>query len=385
MRKSFWVSITLGLLAYLVLPLPGSTKPLSERIDATRAKIDRKKHREGVLTDDISAFQNRIRGLQGQIRSLQQRQARIQVSLDRKRAELLEVRDRLEKAKDRLERLRADLKVAEAALANRLVEIYKDGQPDVLTVVLESNGFADMLERTDYLKRVSDQDRQIVSRVRVLKRQAAEQTRLLADLEQKVEAAADAILAKRNQLAAAKAEYANSRDQLATARDGRRQLLSKVRDQRQHAQEDLESLEKEQARVQAALQGSPGPIKKGSGRLIWPVNGPISGVFGENRGDHIHQGIDIVADEGVPIRAADGGRVALAGWTGGYGNYTCIQHNSSLSTCYAHQSRIGVSVGQTVKQGQVIGAVGNTGHSFGAHLHFEVRINGTAVDPMGYL
>jgi murein DD-endopeptidase MepM/ murein hydrolase activator NlpD len=385
MRKSFWVSITLGLLAYLVLPLPGSTKPLSERIDATRAKIDRKKHREGVLTDDISAFQNRIRGLQGQIRSLQQRQARIQVSLDRKRAELLEVRDRLEKAKDRLERLRADLKVAEAALANRLVEIYKDGQPDVLTVVLESNGFADMLERTDYLKRVSDQDRQIVSRVRVLKRQAAEQTRLLADLEQKVEAAADAILAKRNQLAAAKAEYANSRDQLATARDGRRQLLSKVRDQRQHAQEDLESLEKEQARVQAALQGSPGPIKKGSGRLIWPVNGPISGVFGENRGDHIHQGIDIVADEGVPIRAADGGRVALAGWTGGYGNYTCIQHTSSLSTCYGHQSRIGVSVGQTVKQGQVIGAVGNTGHSFGAHLHFEVRINGTAVDPMGYL
>jgi murein DD-endopeptidase MepM/ murein hydrolase activator NlpD len=77
--------------------------------------------------------------------------------------------------------------------------------------------------------------------------------------------------------------------------------------------------------------------------------------------------------------------VLIAGFTGGYGNYTCIQHSGSLSTCYAHQTSIGVSVGATVSQGQVIGQSGNTGNSTGPHLHFEVRVNGSPVDPMGYL
>jgi murein DD-endopeptidase MepM/ murein hydrolase activator NlpD len=122
--------------------------------------------------------------------------------------------------------------------------------------------------------------------------------------------------------------------------------------------------------------------------MIWPVNGPITGVFGEARPGHMHAGLDIAAGAGTPIHAADAGRVVLIqgiGQSGGYGNFTCVQHTASMSTCYAHQSRVGTSVGASVSQGQVIGAVGNTGHSFGAHLHFEVRINGSPVNPMGYL
>jgi murein DD-endopeptidase MepM/ murein hydrolase activator NlpD len=103
------------------------------------------------------------------------------------------------------------------------------------------------------------------------------------------------------------------------------------------------------------------------------------------RWGRLHAGIDIAVPAGTPIRAAASGRVALAGWNGGYGNYTCIQHSGAIATCYAHQSSIGVSVGQSVTQGQVIGAVGCTGHCFGDHLHFEVRVNGTPVDPLGYL
>jgi murein DD-endopeptidase MepM/ murein hydrolase activator NlpD len=179
----------------------------------------------------------------------------------------------------------------------------------------------------------------------------------------------------------------SSRDQLASTRAEKSGTLAQVRDQKQDAMEDLASLQAEQARVASALQGAPapGPVQQGSGQLIWPVSGPITGVFGESRPGHLHAGLDIAAAEGTPIRAADSGRVALAGWTGGYGNYTCIQHTASMSTCYGHQSRLGTSTGASVQQGQVIGYVGNTGHSFGAHLHFEVRINGTPVDPMGYL
>jgi len=125
-------------------------------------------------------------------------------------------------------------------------------------------------------------------------------------------------------------------------------------------------------------------VRQSSGALIWPINGALTSPFGPRWG-RLHAGIDVAAAEGTPIRAAASGSVVIAGWTGGYGNYTCIQHSGALSTCYAHQSRIGTSVGAQVSQGQVIGYVGNTGNSFGAHLHFETRTSGTPVDPMGYL
>jgi murein DD-endopeptidase MepM/ murein hydrolase activator NlpD len=127
-----------------------------------------------------------------------------------------------------------------------------------------------------------------------------------------------------------------------------------------------------------------GPIKQGSGDMIWPIDGLFSSPFGMRWG-RLHAGIDLAAPTGRPIRAAADGRVILAAPTGGYGNYTCVAHSSSISTCYAHQSRFGAAVGDSVSQGDVIGYVGNTGHSFGAHLHFEVRIDGRPVDPMGYL
>ena len=127
-----------------------------------------------------------------------------------------------------------------------------------------------------------------------------------------------------------------------------------------------------------------GPIRQGSGDMIYPVNGQFTSPFGQRWG-RLHAGIDIAAPTGRPIRAAAGGRVILAAPTGGYGNYTCIAHRGGISTCYAHQSRLGTSVGDNVRAGDVIGYVGNTGNSFGAHLHFEVRVNGRPVDPMDYL
>ena len=127
-----------------------------------------------------------------------------------------------------------------------------------------------------------------------------------------------------------------------------------------------------------------GPIRRGSGDFIWAVNGPLTSPFGQRWG-RLHAGIDIAAPEGTPIRAAASGRVILMAPTGGYGNYTCVNHGSSVSTCYAHQVRFGTQRGASVKQGDVIGYVGNTGASFGNHLHFEVRVNGKPVNPMDYL
>jgi murein DD-endopeptidase MepM/ murein hydrolase activator NlpD len=386
MRKTFWAPILLALAAYLVLPLPGLSAPLSTRIEKKRDQIEDAKQKEGVLSTEIQGFSTRIESLQGEISATQQRLDRAQASLDRQKAELLAVRDRLEEARDRLESLRRELDTAREVLAARLVEIYKADAPDALTVVLEADGFADLLERAEFLERISDQDREITDEVRGLRDRARDQAIELAELEEREQLAAERILRERDLIAAAESQLVSSRDELASARADKRGALAQVHDSRVALEGDLQALEAEQARVQAALQGAPapGPVRQGSGQLIWPVNGPVVSPFGMRWG-RLHAGVDIAVGSGTPIRAADSGNVVLMGWVGGYGNYTCIQHTESLSTCYAHQSSFATSNGASVSQGQVIGYVGCTGHCFGDHLHFETRVNGSPVDPLGYL
>ena len=386
MKKSFFLPMIMALAAYLVLPLPGLSAPLPQRIEEKRGQIDEAKQKEGVLSTDIAQFSTRIESLQGEISATRSRLDRAQASLDRQKAELLEVRDRLEEARDRLESLRRELDTARKVLAARLVEIYKADAPDALTVVLEADGFGDLLEQAEFLERISDQDREITDEVRGLRDQARDQAVELAELERREQLAAERILAERDQIAQAESQLVSSRDDLATVREGKRGVLAEVRDSRVALEGDLRALEAEQARVASALSGAqaPGPVKQGSGQLVWPVNGPVVSPFGMRWG-RLHAGIDIAVGSGTAIRAADSGNVVLMGWVGGYGNYTCIQHTDTLSSCYAHQSSFATSNGASVSQGQVIGYVGCTGHCFGDHLHFETRISGSPVDPMGYL
>jgi peptidoglycan hydrolase CwlO-like protein len=161
MKKTSWVGITLALAAYFLMPLPGLSAPLSQRTEEKRAKLEKVRQREGVLTTTIQRYSTRIDALQGQIGATRQRLGRAQESLDRQQAELLDIRNRLEEARDRLERLRRRLATAREVLAARLVEIYKADAPDALTVVLEAEGFGDLLERAEFLDRISDQDREI--------------------------------------------------------------------------------------------------------------------------------------------------------------------------------------------------------------------------------
>jgi murein DD-endopeptidase MepM/ murein hydrolase activator NlpD len=154
----------------------------------------------------------------------------------------------------------------------------------------------------------------------------------------------------------------------------------------------------QQAARQAATPSLPtGPIapqterRSGAVTFVDPLPGYATGspygwrlhpILGYQR---LHTGVDIPAPSGTPIRAAADGMVLSAGPRGGYGNTVIIDHGSSMATLYAHQSDINVAPGQTVQAGDVIGEVGSTGLSTGPHLHFEVRIGGTPVDPLGYI
>jgi len=376
----------LPLALWLFVPVLSDGAPLQSRIEEKRRQIERKKDRERVLTTTIQGYTERIDVLEGDISVLQARQIRIETDLANKRAELARVQDELRRERIRLARLRERLAEARAALSDRLVELYKADEPDVVTVILESDGFADLLERAEFMQRVSQQDARIIERVRVAKNEAVAAEKRLDALEAKLRRIAAEVARRHEEVVRIKDTLVQRQQGLQDVRSDRSQALVSTRADRRELEGHLASLEKEQAKVQARLAGNvaAGPVRQGSGTFIWPINGAFTSPFGMRWG-RLHAGVDLAAPEGTPIRAADSGRVVLLGWTGGYGNYTCIAHGGSLSTCYAHQSRYGTSMGASVGQGQVIGYVGNTGNSTGAHLHFEVRINGTPVDPMGYL
>ena len=392
------VALPLALWASLPLVSSGATpqaelNSLQSRIDAARKKIGAKKGTERMLSSQIAGYQRRIGRLQAKIGTLASRQDIIQADLDIKRGELERLRSDLRSERARLVRLRSRLDETRRVLRSRLVEIFKAGKPDLVTVILNSDGFADLLERSEFIARISDQDRRIVTLVSAARVDAVRSEKRLSRLEDRQQVVTEVVQKRRDEIAAIKMQLIGTRVGYSRTKAGKDAALDKTRSDRANLQDHVESLEaasnKITGQLNRAQQQNAGdlPIRKGNGSMIYPINAPLSSPFGPRWG-RLHAGIDLSAAEGTPIRAADGGKVVLmqgTGASGGYGNYTCVQHTATMSTCYAHQSRFGTSTGANVSQGQVIGYVGNTGNSFGAHLHFEVRINGSPVNPLNYL
>jgi len=376
-------------LACLVAAVPAMASNLQDKLDTTQAKINDAQQKGDVLSTDIERFGERIGGLETVVSRLRNREAAVEARLSTKQAELEAAIADLGNAHDRLLALRSRLRHSVVELSRMLVSIYRAGDPDFLSVVLSSKGYEDFVGKAEYIDRIQSQDEAIVGRVRTLRDEAENTVGRLRDAKAAIERA-------RNEIASRKAELTHTR----TAIEGRESALLGARADRRAALasinsnvdrlEDVESslqqkLQEQIAEATGGVALPAGPIGAPSAAgLIWPVDGPITSGYGYRWGS-LHEGIDIAVPEGTPIRAAAAGTVIIAAYTGGYGNYTCVDHGGGLSTCYGHQSSFAVSVGDSVGQGDIIGYSGNTGHSTGPHLHFEVRINGASTDPLGYL
>jgi murein DD-endopeptidase MepM/ murein hydrolase activator NlpD len=371
--KRFLLALCGTLLACASAVMAGgaSGQSLQERLDATQNKLDHVEEHQGVLTTRISHESAQIDRLTAEVAELRNKEAAVAARLAQKQAEL-------EQAQARLAYLKQRLREAIYILEQRLIAIYESNEPDLITVLLQADGFDDLLARTQYMRTLQDQDSDIVGRVRGLRNE-------MQVTVNTVRAARDEIAARKQELEATRLKLRARTEELATARRKQHATLMRLRDHEEHLEGDLSEISEKIAEQLAQQTGAlpAGPIRSGSGMFIWPVNGSVVSGFGMRWG-RMHEGIDIAAPTGTQIRAAASGSISLSGASGGYGNYTCISHGGSLSTCYAHQSQILISGGQ-VAQGQTIGLVGCTGHCFGPHLHFEVRVNGQAVDPLGYL
>jgi peptidoglycan DL-endopeptidase CwlO len=364
----------------------------SEKLEAVEDKIGAVEEREGVLTSDIEAMGDEISALEGQVSALRNQEAAAEEELAAKQAELETAEAELRKALNRLGTLRGRLKRALVVLRERLVAIYTYGSTDITSVVLSAEDYGDMVARTEYFDAINESDAKLAGRVRELRDEAKKLVRVRKTAKLTIEKARDQIAAKQQRLEVTRSTLESREGALLSARARRRHTLKGIEGERHEHEAIAAEIRAEIAQEIAeatggvALPAGPMPSPSAAG-LIWPVEGTVTSGFGYRWG-RMHEGIDISVPEGTPIRAAADGTVILMQSeyeSGGYGNYTCIDHGGGLSTCYAHQSSFATSVGARVNQGDVIGFSGNTGHSTGPHLHFEVRINGAATDPLGYL
>ena len=375
---------------------------IDAKIAELKRKIDAAEAKEQVLTDEISAVTAKIRALEDDVASASARVAALesQLAVSKNRLAALTQVFRLQTKK--LQLLTAEHEVAQRRLNARLVAIYQSSDPTPVEVVLNAASFSDLLDQFEYLRSLGEQDRRIARQVAAAKREVqaarAKTQRTRADVERttaEIEVRTEEQRVQRDRLLA-------SQRQLADVRSVKERTLETVQVSKEDYLHEVEGLQRASAALSARIQAAQRAARPASSSpasaaideapsstpssagMIWPVSGPVTSGFGWRWG-RMHEGIDIAAPTGAPIRATAAGVVIFAGWMDGYGQLVVVDHGGGVATAYAHMSSIAAGSGQSVAQGQVIGYVGCTGHCFGSHLHFEVRVGGAAVDPLRYL
>jgi murein DD-endopeptidase MepM/ murein hydrolase activator NlpD len=357
----------------------------SGKIADLQAKIAAARAHEAQLNAEIASVTREIRSLESRVGDVSQRLSILERDLELHQRRLDKLNALYKLQTDRLIFLKREYERVVQTLSRRMIDIYEAQDPTLVEVIINSDSFQEALDHIHYLDAIAAQDKRITADVADAKAEMKITRAKTKKTRAAVASATRAVAVRTQQQRLVRDELLASRSRLSGARSSKRSALVATKAQEQEWVSEANALAAADARVRGQLAATQTADSSPSASgLIWPVSGPVTSPFGYRWG-RLHAGIDIGVPYGTPIHAAASGRVVIAGWEGGYGNYTCIDHGGGLATCYAHQSSFAVGAGASVSQGQVIGYVGNTGHSFGPHLHFEVRVNGTPVDPLGYL
>jgi murein DD-endopeptidase MepM/ murein hydrolase activator NlpD len=363
------------------------------RLQAVQAKIAWAERREGALAGQISFVNHQIRDLASQVGVVTNRLEPLERDLQLHREKLDRLTELFRLQTSRYHFYRHEYQALLDRLSNRLVDLYEAGEQSTLEVLLGSKSFTDLINQAQVVDSINTQDKKIAGQVGSAKERVQAQREHTKRFRSLVAAELRTIAIRTNQARALRDRLLASENRLAAARTAKRDALRNVKESKAEFLHEVAGLQQASSALAAQIREAqssrssyspPGDTTPSAAGFIWPVNGPVTSPFGMRWG-RMHEGIDIGAASGSPIRAAAAGRVVYSGWMSGYGNLVAIDHGGGISTAYGHQSSIAVGNGQLVSQGQTIGYVGCTGHCFGPHLHFEVRINGTPVDPLGYL
>ncbi|MEM9903928.1 MAG: peptidoglycan DD-metalloendopeptidase family protein [Cyanobacteria bacterium P01_D01_bin.44] len=344
-------------------------KKKQEAIDDQREEITEERQRIENLED---AAEQRLDGLQDTIQTTSYRIEETEYRIQRSEQELKALETKLIRAQQEYDQVRT-------AAVGRLQFMQRQQSSEGWAVLLQSKDLNEFLDRRYQLKRVYESDRAFLSDLKARSDELVRQ-------QQSVEAQKNSIALLRQQLLA-------QRDQFSAQAQQQTQLIGRLQENRSALQAAEAQLAKDSESlgtlIRQKVAATTGGIV-GTGQMIFPTAGSITSRFGTRIHPvlgyrRFHAGVDFGASHGTTITAADSGQVIFSGWYGGYGNAVIVDHGGGLTSLYGHASKLLVSEGQSVQQGQAIAKVGSTGLSTGPHLHFEVRRNGSPVNPMEFL
>lgn len=386
--------VLVALVVVLVVAAPAGADVIQKkqsvdgRIADLRDRVQAAKDREAALQQEIDSVSANIRGLERQVGDVSDRLAPLERELELRELKLNRLNALVQVQSERLAFLRDESRTATARLDRRLVSAYEAEPTNGIAFLLSVHNFSDLLDGFDYIRTIARSDKRIADAVAAMKLQVAEALDLTRSARVRVHRQAAIVAVRVRQVRELRDRLIANRGALESSRDRKKADLDSLSAAERADASEIDALVRVSAelaaRIQAAQAHSTVTRSPSAAGLVWPVSAPITSPFGMRWG-RMHDGIDLGAAYGSPIVAAAAGSVIYAGWMEGYGNLTVIDHGGGLATAYGHQSRIVVSLGQQVAQGETIGYVGSTGHSTGPHLHFEVRVNGEPVDPLGYL
>ncbi len=375
-RKLVAVFLTCWLVLLQTFPALAANEELEQKkkeLDSVQQRMQQAQQQQENTSQQIIWAKGDIRKvtallaqLQKDIVELEKRADALQKDIDKNQAQLNVKRGEME----------GRLKIYRA----RLRQIYENGQINYLDVLLGAKDFGDFASRMYLLQKIVQSDLDLVATVR-----------READAIQKRQ---DRLDSQMKEIQKDRADLEKKKADAEQMKEQRARLLYKAEEEKRKAGEEYDRMLAISDNIKALLQSlessSSMPSNGGNGSFIWPCSGPITSyygwrthpIFGTRR---YHSGLDIGVDTGTPIHAAANGVIIYSGWMGGYGYAIMIDHGGGLTTIYGHNSRLAVSEGQHVTQGQVVAYAGSTGYSTGPHCHFEVRLHGEVVSPLNYL
>lgn len=362
------------------------SKEIETQIESNKAKVSELEENRDNILSEISELDNNMDKLYSEVNNLQ--------------AQISQSTNKIEELEERSSELKKELEANKKVMDKRLRVLYKNNGTSYIEILLSAEGFSDFFEKIDIINTLISFDNEEINKFKANQE----------ELDKNIEASSE----EKKTLENAKAIVDANLEELNAKKDKKTKLMAKAENELGTAEKLLAQNEAESEEILASItamekaasrpsrggsssQSNTKPSNSGSSSSQVSTNGmysitgtryAITSPFGYRtspvgRGQEFHKGIDIGAPYGAPVYSLKAGTVTYAGWMEGYGNVVVVSHGD-ISTLYAHNSSLSVSVGQTVAGGQQLSNVGSTGWSTGPHIHFEVIKNGTNIDPAPY-
>lgn len=372
------VRLLVLLLAVVLVPPPTPAAAAPPAAIRARQQLRQVRRELEERRAQLRVVRQQERRVLHELEEMDRRREAAEADLRRLEVEQRQIRARAQATATRLAVVRARLAGQRARVRGRLRDIYKWGRRGYLDLLLDATDLSELVTRAHFLGTIMRADARLLARYGA---DVEEYARLYLELETQQEEVAT-LIARTQARRARIAEEAAAKERLLARIQSERALYEQVI-------EDLEETDRNLVELIRRMQPAGPPVLGGRfRRFAWPARGSFTSGFGMRvhpifRIRRMHSGVDIAAPHGAPVAAAWDGTVLYAGWFGGYGKIVIIDHGEGVSTLYAHLSAVLTAPGARVRQGEVIGRVGSTGFSTGSHVHFEIRVNGTPVNPVG--